>query len=394
MTGGYRVDIKEKARTYYADTVELRRTLHRHPEISGQEKRTSQFVKSKLEEYGISYRELPRYGILGTIEGRRPGKTVALRADMDALPIQELSETAYRSQEANCGHLCGHDCHTASLLTAARILNEYRDDMAGKVVLMFQPSEENSGFGAADMIEHGAMENVDAVFGVHVLNSIRAGQVSVQPGPRMAASFRVDIEVSGVGGHGGMPHKCVDAVVAACAIVMNLQSVVSREMDPQDSVAVTVGTFHGGSSRFVISDQAKMELTVKFFRAELAEQLKECITRIATDTANAYRARCSVKISHYFRPVVNDPGLSALAERSLRKLYGDGVAVTCAPWGASEDYSEYTACAPGLFAFVGGRNEEKGFIHSPHHPCFDVDELCLERASALYAQFAWDFLHE
>ena len=388
------MNMKEKAVSYYPDTVELRRTLHRHPEISGQEEKTSEFVKSKLAEYGVTFRELPRNGILGVIEGKKPGKTVALRADMDALPIQELSDVEYRSQNNGCAHLCGHDCHTASLLTAARILNECRDDISGRVVLLFQPSEENSGFGAVDMIECGAMENVSAVFGVHVLNAIDAGQVSVQPGARMAASFRVNLEVSGIGGHGGMPHKCVDAIVAACAIVMNLQSIVSREINPQESVAITVGTFHGGNSRFVISDSAKMELTVKFFNADLLEQLKESITRVATETASAYRAKCRVEISHYFRPVINDSKLSALAENSLKKLYGEGVSAVCAPWGASEDFSEYGALAPSLFAFVGGRNEEKGFVYSPHHPCFNVDEICLERASALYAQFALDFLNE
>lgn len=390
------LNIRAKAEYYFNDTIELRRTLHRHPEISGQEVRTSRFVKGKLDEYGVMYKELPGHGILGIIEGKKPGKVFALRADMDGLPIQETSNIEYCSQEDGCGHLCGHDCHTASLLTAARILNECKEDISGKIILIFQPSEENLGpgtFGAEEMVKHGAMDGADAVFGVHVLNEIEAGKVSVQAGPRMAASLCAAIEVFGVGGHGGMPHKCVDAILAGSAIVMNLQSIVSRETNSQESVSITVGTFHGGSSQFAVSDYAKMELTIKFINAKLAEQLKESIIRIAKDTANAYRAKCNVTIRNYLKPVINDPVLSAIAENSLKKLYGEESVAKCDPWTASEDFGEYAVNVPGVFAFIGGRNEKKGCIYPAHHPCFNVDEICLERASALYAQFAIDFLN-
>lgn len=388
------MDIRERAAMYYPDTVRLRRAIHQAPELSGHEKQTAQLVRRELASYGIAYKELPENGTLGFIDGKYPGKTVALRADMDALPIQEESAVPYRSKVDGCGHLCGHDCHTSSLLTAARILNECKNTLHGRVVLMFQPSEENSGFGAHEMVENGAMENVDAVFGVHVLNDIDVGHVSVQAGPRTAASLRVTIHVLGVGGHGGMPHKCVDAIVAASAIVMNLQTIVSREIDPQEAAAISVCTFHAGTSQFAISDHAELELTVKYFDTKLTEHIKESIIRIAHNTASAYRAQCTVDISHPFMPVVNDAALSELARQSLQELYGAQAVAVCHPWSASEDFSEYTTCAPGVFAFVGGRNAETGCIYSAHHPQFNVDEKCLEYASALYAQFAIDYLNK
>lgn len=386
------VEIRKKAQEYFAATVELRRDLHRHPEISGREKRTSDVVKETLTMWEIPYREIPEYGVLGVIDTGKPGKGIALRADMDALPIQEQSDLEYCSVNDGAAHLCGHDCHTASLLTAARILNEERGSFKGKIHLIFQPSEEAQGCGAEQMINYGVLDGMDAVFGVHMYNNLESGKISVQPGPRMAASLRCTIEITGAGGHGGSPHECIDAVVAASAVVMNLQTIASRELNVLDSAVITVGTFHSGTSQFAVSDYAKLGLTIKFFNVELAQKIKESIIRIAENTAAAYRAKCKVCVDGFLRPVVNDADLSHIAAKSVEKLFGKESLATCPPWCASEDYGAYEVDIPGIFAYIGGRNEEKGCIYPAHHPSFNVDEDALVYASALYAGFALDFL--
>ena len=388
------MDIGAKAKEYFPYTVALRRDFHQYPELSDNVGRTSHIVEQELQKHGISYRIIDGQGILGVIDSGVEGRTVALRADMDALSIQELSDKEYRSKNAGIAHLCGHDCHTASLLTAARIINEEKENFTGKVHLIFQPAEEAPGCHAKAMIQNGAMDGVDAVFGIHMYNNIDVGTVSVQAGPRMAASLRATIEIKGIGSHGGSPHQGIDAIVAASAVVMNLQTIASRELDVLDSAVITVGTFHAGSSQFAVADKAELKLTVKFFNEKLRQQISESITRIAKDTAAAYRAECNVCIDGFLRPVVNDSKLADIAEHSVRMILGDKGVTTCSPWCASEDYGDYEVYAPGVFAFIGGRNESKGIIYPAHNPCFDVDEQSLEVASAVYAQFAIDYLRQ
>lgn len=386
-------NIREKAHQYLPDTIACRRDFHMYPEISGYEERTSNVIKSKLQELGIKYWEVSGYGIIGEIYGEREGRTVALRADIDALPIQEQTEKPYCSQIKGVGHLCGHDCHTASLLTAARILHEESGKIQGTVRLLFQPSEEAGG-GAEIMISEQAMQNVDAVFGVHMYNELDVGMVSVQEGPRMAASLRGHIEIKGIGGHGGSPHLCVDPIVTASAIVMNLQTITSRELNVLDSAIITVGKFHAGTSQFAVAEKAELYLTIKFFNASLVDKIRESITRIVEKTAESFRAQCTVRIDGFLEPVINDKRLSDIAEKSAANLFGKDSVVSCLPWTASEDFSKYEQYAPGIFAFIGGRNNAKGCVYKAHHPCFDIDENALEVASAMYAKFAIDYLNQ
>lgn len=387
--------IKEKARLYFEDTVAQREDFHRNPELSDSIVRTKKQVTQKLAEWGIPYYELPGGAVIGEIDSGKPGKTVALRADMDALPIVEVSSQPYCSTVHGAGHLCGHDCHTASLMTAARILNEEKENFSGKVVLLFQAAEEApGGCDAQQIIDAGALDGADAVFGVHMYNNIDVGTVSVQPGARMAASLRGSIVVHGVGAHGGSPHLGVDAVLVGSAIVMNLQSIASRELNIQDDAVITVGMFNAGTSPFAIAEEATLRLCIKFFNAELADTIRESVTRIAKSTAAAFRADCDVTIEGFLDPVVNDPALSAIATESLRTLGGDKAIAVCPAWCASEDFGKYEKKAPGVFAFVGGRNKEKGMIYTAHHPSFDVDEESLYYASGIYAQFAFDYLNQ
>lgn len=386
------MDIRKMSHQYLDETIAFRRDFHRHPELSGQEKRTSSVVEERLRELGIPYRRIPGNGILGIIDGGGAGRTVALRADMDALAVHEETGAEYSSVVDGVAHVCGHDCHTAALLTASRILNELKETLHGKVHLVFQPSEEGPPGGAVDMIRHGVMENVDGIFGLHMVNGLDAGCVSVEAGPRMAASLRAYIDILGRGGHGGAPHECIDAVLAGSALVLNLQTIASREISPLDSVAITVGVFHGGEAFNAVSEKVHLEATIKFFNVDLTEKLKESITRIAENTAATFRAQCTVRIEGFCAPVVNDADLSLIAAGAAEKLFGKGSVVHCPPWSASEDFSRYLAKAPGVFAFIGGRNESRLPAYPPHHPRFNVDESALEVASALYSQFAVDFL--
>lgn len=387
------VSVKEAAERYFQDTVAMRRDLHKHPEVGDQIIRTSNKVAACLDSWGIPYRRIREQGILGIIDSGKPGKTVALRADMDALPIRETSDCEYCSTVEGAAHLCGHDCHTASLLTAARILSERKGSFCGKVHLIFQPCEESPiGINARDMVLGGAMENVDAVLGVHIYNNIDAGQLSVQAGVRMAASMRGKIIIRGVGSHAGSPYQGVDAIVAAGAVIMNLQSIASRELNALDPAVITVGTVHGGTSQFAVCDQVELGLSIKFFNAALADKIRDAVTRVATQTAEAYRAKCQVDLEGFVSPVINDEALSQIAAGSAEKLFGKENTIICPPWCASEDFGDYEACAPGVFALVGGRNIARGLDKQAHNPSFDVDERGLLTASAIYAQFALDFL--
>lgn len=387
------MNIRESVEAYHEYTVDFRRDLHMHPELSIHVTRTSGRVQEKLCEWGIPFRTVMEEGIIAEIDSGKAGKTVALRADMDALPIMEESEACYRSIVDGVGHLCGHDCHTSSLLTAAKIINENKDSFSGKVRLIFQPAEEASGCDASEMIAHGAMEGVDAIFGVHMYNNIDVGTVSVQAGPRMAASMRGKVEINGLGGHGGAPYQCIDPIVAASAMVMNLQTIPSRELNMQDSAVITVGSFHGGTSQFAVADKAELKMTIKFFNASIAGQIKEKIVRIIENTAATFRTKCNVTIDGFLSPVTNDPELSVIAKKSAEKLYGEKCVTECQAWSASEDFGKYMEKAPGVFAFVGGRNQKKGITYIAHHPKFDIDEEALKLSSGLYAQFAIDYLN-
>lgn len=387
------MEIGALSHKYLSETINIRRILHKNPELSGNEKATSAFVEKKLKDWGIPFKSFPNYGILGFIDGGKgENKTVALRADMDALAINEKNEVDYRSVVKGVSHACGHDCHTASLLIAAKILNEIKKDLRGKVLFLFQPSEESPPGGAVDMIKYGVMDGVEAIFGLHMVTCLDVGQISLEAGSRMAASLRAYIDIEGRGGHGGVPHQSIDAIVAGSAAVMNLQTLVSRELPIHDPVAITVGVFKGGDAFNVVADNVHMEATIKFFNVELKEIIEKSIIRIVQQTAAAFRAKADVSVEGFCSPVYNDPLLSVVAAGSAKKLFGEKSVVTCLPWSASEDFAKYLEKAPGVFAFIGGRNERKKTSFPPHHPEFDIDEDALEIAVAMYAQFAADFL--
>lgn len=388
------MNIKEIGKKYKDYVIQMRRELHMNPESSWEEFRTSQRVKEELDKMGIPYISVAGTGVLATIEGKEKGKTVALRADMDALEVTETNDVPYKSQNPGKMHACGHDGHTAMLLGAAKIFSEIKDELKGTVKLIFQPAEEVAA-GAKKMIaESDFMDTVDSVFGIHLWSGVPVGKVSVESGPRMASADLFKIKVTGKAGHGSMPHQTVDSVVVASAIVMNLQSMVSREFSPLESVVVSVGSLHSGTRFNVIAGDAVLDGTTRCFNPEIRAELPGIIERIAKHTAAAYKAEATLEYTNGTPPTINDEDCSKTATESVEKILGkEGVQLMEKTTGG-EDFAFFLEKAPGAIAFVGVRNEDIGACYAHHHDKFNIDEDGLEVGTALYVQYAVDFLNK
>lgn len=388
------MNVKELGKKYKDYVIELRREFHMYPESSFEEFRTSQRVKEELDKMGITYESLAGTGVLATLKGDKPGKTVALRADMDALEIQETNDVEYKSKNDGKMHACGHDAHTSMLLGAAKMLSENKDSIKGTIMFIFQPAEEVAG-GAKKMIEESNfLDNVDSVFGIHVWSDLPTGKVSVDVGPRMASADFFNIKITGKAGHGSMPHQTVDAVVVGSAVVMNLQSFVSREMSPLDSVVLSIGSFHSGTRFNIIAGEAVLSGTSRCFSPEIREQFPIAIERIAKSTAEAYRATAELDYTHGTPPTINDEESALIAQGSVTKLLGESGNISMPKTTGGEDFSFFLEKVPGAFAFVGVRNDEKNANFPHHHDKFNIDEDGLEIGSNLYAQYALDFLNK
>ena len=358
------------------DIVAARRLLHRFPEVSGHEANTQKLLCEQLDELGIPYRMLDNNGIIATIAGTAPGaydadgvpaRRVALRADMDALPVTEQTGLPFASENPGVMHACGHDAHMAMMLGAVRILRDAADTLAGEVRIIFQPAEEIS-IGALSMIEAGALDGVDAIYGAHIWSEVPAGTVSCAPGQRMANTdwFRIDID--GVSAHGSMPHKGVDAVVVGAEMVTALQVLVSRDVSPFEPVVVTVGEFHGGQARNIMAGHAWLTGTVRTWSERLRSEVPDRLERIVSRIAHAFGAKAA-------RQAVID----TLGEQGVADYRGTL---------SGEDFSEYLRIVPGVFCFVGTRNPQVGADH-PQHSChYTVDEDVLAKGSMVAAQWA------
>lgn len=381
-------DITSKYKNYI---TEMRREFHANPEASMQEVRTCKRIKEELDKMGIPYVTAANTGVIATIQGKNTGKTVALRADIDALSVCELNEVEYKSKNEGLMHACGHDGHAAMLLGAAKVLNEIRDNINGTVKLLFQPGEE-VGMGARAMIADGAMEGVDSAFGIHLWADLELGKISVEEGPRMASADILKITVKGKGGHGSMPNQGIDAVLVSSAIVMNLQSIVSREISPLESVVVSIGAINAGTRFNVIAEDAVLDGTVRCFNKELREELPSIIERVVKNTASTYRAEASVEYNKVIPITINDKACTKLAKGAASKLVGEDGLASIPKVTGSEDMSEYLNLAPGAIAFVGAGNVDKGITYPHHHGKFNIDEDALEIGTNLYVQYALDFL--
>lgn len=383
------VDIKKEAKQISKQIISLRKHFHKYPEIGLEEFETSKRIKQELENIGIEYKEAAGTGVIAVI-GKGDGRTIALRSDMDAIRIFECTGVSYESQNHGIMHACGHDAHMASLLGAAMILKKYEDQLPGKVVLIFQPSEENCK-GAKLMIEEGQLADldIDEIFGLHIFGDIEVGKISIESGPRMAASDIFRIRIKGKAGHAGKPHQCVDATVVAAATVMNLQTIISRDIDPIDSAVVTVGHVISGTQHNIISGEAYIEGTVRTFSVSTSKLIKEVITRMVYSTAACYGATVTIEYDLSAHPVVNnDVEATETALEGAEKIFSSDNLVHIPKMMLGEDFSVYQKRIPGVFVFVGAGNEEIDRAYQNHHEKFNIDEKAVIISTELFVAYA------
>jgi len=380
------MDIKKETDLIGNYVIRLRKHFHMYPELSMMEYETSKRIKEELANMEIPFVCVGETGVIGFV-GKGP-KAIALRADMDALKIQEKNEVSYKSKNPGVMHACGHDAHTAALLGAADILKRYENELKCTVKLIFQPAEEDCR-GAKLIVESGNIDDVTAIFGLHVFGDIPCGKVSIEAGPRMASSDIFLIKITGKSGHAGKPQQCVDATVAGAALVLNLQSVISREIDPVDSAVVTVGHFTSGTQHNIISGEAYLEGTARTFSNEAGKQIEQSVKRIAQGTAATYGATAHVEYQRSLHPVVmNDEPLTKVAKAAARKIFQEEDIINVPKMLLGEDFSVYQQRIPGVLAFVGAGNEALGRAYQNHHECFNIDEHAVINSTQLYVAFA------
>jgi len=384
--------VKELVEKNKDEIISWRREFHENPELSWEEIRTGNRVCEELTKLNIKIKRVAKTGVLGILKGDKPGKTVALRSDMDALPIQEANNIPYKSKKEGIMHACGHDGHTAMLLGAAKILKQMRDKIKGTIIFIFQPAEEKAQ-GASKIIEEGAVKGIDAILGIHLWADLPVGKVFLEPGPRMASTATFKITIKGKGGHGSMPHQGVDAITAASAVVMNLQSIVSREISPLDPAVVTIGKFNGGEAWNILCDKVILEGTTRCFNNQIINKFPIIIERIIKRTAEAYRAEGKLEYTLLTPVLINDLNLSNISSQALIKNFGEESVVKLEKTMGGEDFASYTQEIPSIFALVGARNEDKGAKYPHHHKNFNIDEDALVIGTSLYGQFALDFLN-
>jgi len=368
--------------------VEIRREIHRRPELGFEEFNTQAIVERELDALGIEHRRIAGTGVVAIVRGALPGHVTGLRADMDALPITEDSGEPCISEVPGKMHACGHDAHTAMLLGAARTLQETREFLHGTAVLLFQPAEEGPG-GAMPMIEQGALDDpqVEAVTMLHVDPRLRTGTIGVTPGPVNAAADEFRITIRGKGGHGAWPHKAVDAIPCAAATVLALQNVAARETDPLASIVVTVGTIEGGYRNNVIADRVAMTGTIRTHDMTIRENAEQKVRRIVDGVAEAYGARAELEMIYGYPPVINDPDLAASFKTYVRDVAGIPVE-SPPPTMGGEDFAYFAQRVPGVMVRLGIYNESVGSVHSGHSPQFRLDEDAIPTGIRALVAFA------
>ena len=380
--------VAEISSRYQDYMVDLRRTMHSHPELSFEEQSTSQLVQRELQKLGIPFELAGDYGIVATIEGKRSDQMVALRADMDALPIHENNpHLSYCSKNVGVMHACGHDGHVAMLLGAAQVFMQIKDTMNGTVKLCFQQAEERGG-GTAEILKLLAPCPVKSAFAIHLWSEIETGKFSVQAGPRMAAGDNFEIVVEGVGCHGATPQRGVDPIVVASAIVMNVSHLIAREIDPTHAAALTFGKLQSGEAGNVIPNKAVLAGTLRTTDKADQVHLQAALHRVVQNTAEAFRAKAQVTIRRGGTMLVNEAGCSRMAEETVQALFGAEELIPFPPLMVSENFGDFLEVYPGLMAFVGVRNESLGACFAHHHPQFNIDEAALYKGAALHVGYA------
>ena len=389
------IDFLKEARKIEPEIIEIRRQIHRRPELAYKEKATSKLVAGKLRSFGLEVRTgIGGTGVLGILRGPRKGRVVGLRADMDALPIEEMADVDFRSKENGVMHACGHDTHVAMLLGTAKLLADHREDLAGMVKFFFQPAEEHGGRGGAKpMIQDGVMENpkVDFVFGLHIVGDVESGVIAFRGGPAMAAPDSFEIRINGRGGHGAYPQHTIDPIYVAAQLIIALQGVSGRMIDPIQPIVISVGSIHSGTKENIIPDQAILHGTIRTVDEFTRKRAKAKVSEVAKGVCGAFGAKAEVEFEKDAYPVmVNDEKVTERAKNIVRELPGTKVKLMALQLGG-EDFSRFLHEAPGTFYFLGTKNPAKGCIYNNHSPRFKVDEDVLKFGTASLAQLAMEF---
>ncbi|HQC30900.1 MAG TPA: M20 family metallopeptidase [Acholeplasmataceae bacterium] len=371
-------ELFEKLDQKYEKMVEIRRHLHMYPELSFEEKETSKYIAGFYKNKGVEVKtNVGGYGVVVTIDTKKPGKTIALRADFDALPIEEENTFEYRSKNPGVMHSCAHDGHTAYLMVLAQTLIEMKDKLVGKIVIIHQPAEETPPGGSIQMIKDGVLEGVDNVFGLHLMSQMDFGKIFYHKGETQQARAKFDIKIQGVGGHGSSPHEANDAIVCASYMVTALQTIISRRLNPFMSGVVTIGSFTGEGSFNIIKDSVTLTGDVRTMSEKAKVMIEEEVNRIAKGIGEAFNCGIEVDYKNDYPVLYNDPELTQFVVDTLEKVKIDNVIAVedSGPMAPSEDFSYYTKERPCVFYYIGAKPQGEAYPH--HHPKFDFDERAM-----------------
>ncbi|GAA0120763.1 MULTISPECIES: M20 family metallopeptidase [Clostridium] len=394
------MDFLNMAKNIEKELIEIRRDLHRNPELGFDLPQTSRKIKDFLDREGISYIEVAKTGVAAIISGKKSSgenkiKTIAIRADMDALPLEDKKNTVYTSEAKGKMHACGHDAHTTMALGAAKILNSIKDEFSGNIKILFEPAEETVG-GAQLMISEGVLNNpsVDGVIGLHVDENLECGKIGIKRGTAYAASNPFTIKIYGKGAHGASPHKAVDPIVIASQVVLALQTIVSREISPTSSAVVTIGTIKGGTAQNIIPEEVEISGILRTMEIEHRTYVKERLVEIVNGIVSSMRGHCEIKIDESYPCLLNNDNMYDIFENSAVTLLGrEKVKVYDKPTMGVESFAYFSLEKPSMFYWLGCGNLEKGIIHPAHSCLFDIDEDCLVIGAAMHCKMALDFLN-
>jgi amidohydrolase len=372
--------------------ISLRRHFHENPELSFKEFRTAEKIEAELKSMGLKPRRLAGTGVVADIEGGSPGKTVAIRADIDALPVDEENTFEFVSKNKGTMHACGHDAHIAMALGAAKVLSENKEKMNGRVRMLFQPAEEQPPGGAVELIKNGALDGVDYVIGQHVMSSLPAGKVAVYYDVLMANSDKFTIRIHGKGGHGSAPHEAVDALLAASHFVVAAQTIVSRRVDPLKAAVVTIGTMHSGFRFNIIAPHAELTGTVRTLDNKIKELVKQELKKLLEGVCQAMNATFEFEYEEGYPVVINNADVARVVEESVTEIMGKEAVLHPDPVMGGEDFGYYMKEVPGAFYFLGVGNPSKGISSPQHSPTYNVDEDALKYGAAILYRTALKLL--
>ncbi|SMQ64563.1 amidohydrolase [Bacillus sp. OV166] len=367
------------------EVIGWRRYLHMYPELSFQEEKTAQFVYETLQTFGdLEISRPTKTSVMARLIGQQPGKVIALRADMDALPIEEENDLDFVSQNPGAMHACGHDGHTAMLLGAAKILTQLKDHIKGEVRFLFQHAEELPPGGAQEMVKAGVLDGVDMIIGTHLMSTLPLGKIGLSYGPMMAGADTFNITVVGKGGHASQPELTIDPIAIGTQVVTNLQHIVSRYRDAQETLVISVTKFQAGSAINVIPSSVSIGGSVRSFNPELRGKIPTFIERIVKGITEAHGATYEFNYQFGYAPTINDEEITRLIDEAVCEVFGEERREIMKPIMGSEDFSAYQKVVPGSYIFIGARNEERGIMYPHHHPKFDFDEQALQDGVKLF----------